>query len=88
MAIDGTTEDVADTPANVVAFGRHKSERGSSAFPQVKGLYLVECGTHAIVDAGFGPVKTSERTGGFRVFRSVTAGMLVIGTGTFTITTC
>jgi hypothetical protein len=78
MAIDGTTEDIADTPANAAAFGRHESDRGPSAFPQVKGVYLVECGTHAIVDAGFWPVKTSERVGGFRVLRSVTAGMLLM----------
>ena len=79
MALDGTTEDVADTPANVAAFGRHESDRGPSAFPQIKGVYLVECGTHAIVDAGFWSVKTSERVGGFRLLRSVTAGMLVMG---------
>jgi hypothetical protein len=78
MAIDGTTEDIPDTPANVAAFGRHESDRGPSAFPQVKGVYLVECGTHAIVDAGFWPVQTSERVGGFRLLRSVTAGMLVM----------
>ena len=56
MAIDGTTEDVADTPENVRAFGRHQVARGKTAFPQLKGVYLVECGTHAIVDAGFWPI--------------------------------
>jgi hypothetical protein len=66
MAIDGTTEDVADTPENVAAFGRLHAARGDSAFPQVKGVYLVECGTHAIVDAGFWPGQTSERIGGVR----------------------
>ncbi len=78
MAIDGTTENVPDTPANAAAFGRHHSGRGASAFPQVKGVYLAECGTHAIVDAGFWPCHTSERVGGRRMLRSVTAGMLVL----------
>jgi hypothetical protein len=78
MAIDGTTEDVADTPENTAVFGRHRSDRGQSAFPQVQGVYLVECGSHAIVDAGFWPCHTSERVGGFRVLRSVEAGMLVM----------
>lgn len=78
MAMDGTTEDVADTPANVAAFGRHQGDRGPSAFPQVQGVYLVECGTHAVVDAGFWPYHTSERVGGFRLLRSVTPGMLVM----------
>jgi hypothetical protein len=41
-------------------------------------VYLVECGTHAIVDAGFWPGQTSERVGGFRLLRSVTADMLVM----------
>lgn len=78
MAIDGTVEDIADTPANVAVFGRHPGDRGDSAFPQVKGVYLVECGTHAIVDAGFWPCHTSERTGGFRLLRSLSPGMLVM----------
>lgn len=78
MAIDGTSEDAPDTPANARAFGRHTSARGASAFPQLQGVYLVECGTHVVVDAGFWPCHTSERVGGFRLLRSVTRGMLVM----------
>jgi len=78
MAIDGTTEDVADTPENAAAFGRQNTGRGESAYPQMRGVYLAECGTHAIVDAGFWPLKTGERTGGLRMLRSLTAGMLVM----------
>jgi len=78
MAIDGTVEDVADTPANGKAFGRHTGARGESAFPQLQGVYLAECGTHAIVDAGFWPCHTSERKGGFRMLRSVEEGMLLM----------
>jgi len=33
MAIDGTTLEVADTPENVRAFGRHTAGRGTGAFP-------------------------------------------------------
>jgi hypothetical protein len=78
MAIDGTVEDVPDTAANVAAFGRHTGGRGDSAFPQVQGVYLAECGTHAIVDAGFWPCHTSERVGGFRMLRSLEEGMLIM----------
>jgi hypothetical protein len=78
MAIDGTVEDVPDTPANVAAFGRHHGGRGDSAFPQVQGVYLAECGPHAIVDAGFWPCHTSERVGGFRMLRSLQSGMLAM----------
>jgi hypothetical protein len=78
MALDGTVEDVPDTPANVRACGRHHSDRGASAFPQVQGVYLSECGTHAVIDAGFWPCHISERVGGFRLLRSVCAGMRLL----------
>lgn len=78
MALDGTVEDVPDSPANARAFGRHHSDRGVSAFPQVQGVYLSECGTHAVIDAGFWPCHTSERVGAFRLLRSVGAGMLLL----------
>jgi hypothetical protein len=78
MAIDGTTEDVADTPENVAFFGRHHGGRGDGAFPQMHAVYLCESGTHAVCDAGFWPCHTSERVGGLRMLRSVEPGMLVM----------
>lgn len=78
MAIDGTVEDVPDTPDNDAIFGRQHGSRGDSAFPQVQGVYLVECGSHAIVDAGFWPYCVSERVGGFRMLRSIGPDMLVM----------
>jgi hypothetical protein len=78
MALDGTVEDVPDSPANARAFGRHHGDRGASAFPQVQGVYLTECGTHAVIDAGFWPCHVSERVGALRLLRSVCAGMLLL----------
>ena len=78
MALDGTIEDVPDSPANAHLFGRQHSDRGASAFPQVQGVYLTECGTHAVTDAGFWPCHTSERVGAFRLLRSVGSGMLLL----------
>jgi len=78
VALDGTVENVPDSPANARAFGRHHSDRGASAFPQVQGVYLSECGTHAVLDAGFWPCHTSERVGAFRLLRSVCADMLLL----------
>ena len=78
MAIDGTVEDVPDTAANEAAFGRHYTGRAQAAYPQVQCVYLAECGTHAVVDAGFWPIHTSERVGGHRMLRSVTADMLLL----------
>lgn len=71
MAVEGTTEDVPDTPANAAAI----APRGASAFPQVQGVYLVECGTHAVVDAGFWPCHTSERVAGARDAAHVGPGL-------------
>jgi hypothetical protein len=70
FAIDGTKEVVPDSPANLRAFGRHKD----AAYPQVLGVYLLEVGTHAVVDAGFWPGRTSEHTGRRRVLRSLPFG--------------
>ncbi len=78
MALDGTVEDVADTPANAAYFGYGRGQRGRSAFPQVEALYLCECGTHAICDVGFWPRQGQERAQARRLLRSVQPGMLVL----------
>ena len=78
MAIDGTIEDAPNTPENERAFGRHTSGRGAAAFVQVRCVYLAECGTHAVIDAGFWPSQTSEWTGAWRLLRSVEDGMLLM----------
>lgn len=78
VAIDGTTEDVADTPHNAAYFGRHHADRGAAAFPQLQCVYLCECGTHVIFDAAFWPCHTSEHKGVRRLLRSVTHEMLVM----------
>ncbi len=78
MALDGTTEVVPDTPANAAAFGRPSNQAGASAYPQVQVLGLLECGTHALVDAGVWPYGTSEHRAARRLLRSVTAEMLVL----------
>lgn len=77
MAIDGTTEDLPDTEANARYFGRHHAARGDAAFPQVRAVYLVECGTHTSVDAGFWPLHTHERVGGRRLLRALTPDMVL-----------
>jgi hypothetical protein len=78
MNIDGTVEDVADTPENAAYFGYAHGRRGRSAFPQVDVLYLSESGTHAICDAGFWPHRGKERSYARRLLRSVGPGMLLM----------
>lgn len=78
MALDGTTLDVPDTPANVCAFGRQPTPRGGCAWPRVQLVALSECGTHAICDAGIWPWDADERAAGRRLLRSVSRGMLLL----------
>jgi hypothetical protein len=73
VVVDGTTLDVADTPANTTAFGRPKTHRGEqTAFPQVRLVGVAECGTHALMAAAMGPLTKGETT--------LTAGLLGAGT--------
>lgn len=78
VALDSTTDTVPDTPANRRYFGGPANQHGPASFPQVRGVFLVECGTHALLDAGFWPAAVSERVGGFRLLRSVESGMLLL----------
>ncbi len=81
VALDGTVDSLPDTPANVQIFGRSKSQRGSSVFPQLRGVHLVECGTHALLDCTFWPYSIGERRGAFRLMRSVQPNWLVMWDG-------
>ncbi len=62
MAIDGVVLDVPDTEANADEFGRTGNQNALSPFPQVRLVGLAECGTHAVVAARLGPVRTDERS--------------------------
>lgn len=78
MALDGTTVELPDTPANVRAFGRRRTPRGTSAWPQALLVLLVECGTRAVCDAGVWPGQADERRAGRRLLRSVGPGTLLL----------
>jgi len=78
MAIDSTVEKVADTFANALTFGYPSNQHGSAAYPQVRGIYLMECATHLIVDALFRPSGPHELHGAFALLRSIQPGMLVL----------
>jgi hypothetical protein len=79
VAVDGTLEDVPDTPANDAFFGRPTSgKRGDGAFPQVRKLSLVEVGTHiefALCTAGY---RTGERTMFPELLPHLQPGMLLL----------
>ena len=79
LAVDGTTLDVADTPANARAFGRPTTRRGHQvgAFPRVRLVALIEVGTHALCGAVLRPFRWGEVPAARRLLRSVGPGMLL-----------
>ncbi len=78
MAIDGTLEDVNDTPANAQYFGRISDGKTSSPYPQLRCIYLVEAGTHAIVKVIAAPCKAPEQCLARGLLPAITPGMLVL----------
>jgi hypothetical protein len=78
---DATMLDVPDSAANQAAFLASRNTRGRGAYPKVRLLQLIECGTHAVIDAAFGAV--SEQVLARRVLGSLGAGMLLLGDRNF-----
>jgi hypothetical protein len=62
VSLDGSTLDVADEQANEEAFGRPAASRGSSAYPQVRFVSLVENGTHVLFGSKMGAYAEAEIT--------------------------
>jgi hypothetical protein len=80
MSIDGTCLDIADTEANVAAFGRPGSAREDrvSAFPQIRVVGVAECATHAIVDAAIGKYSDAEQRLAATLMESLTPDMVLL----------
>ena len=83
VSIDGSTLDVADDPANEEAFGRPGSSRGSSAFPQIRFVSLVENGTHVLFGTQMAGCRTSEIALARSVLQKLQSGMLCLGDRNF-----
>lgn len=78
VSLDGSTLDVADEPANERAFGRPGASRGSSAFPQIRFVSLVENGTHVLFGSQMAGYGTGEITLAKAVLASLQPGMLCL----------
>jgi Insertion element 4 transposase N-terminal/Transposase DDE domain len=78
---DATMLDVPDSPANQAEFIASGNSRGRGAYPKVRLLQLIECGTHAVIDAAFGAV--SEQVLARRVLQRLGPGMLLLGDRNF-----
>jgi len=83
VSVDGSTMDVADNQDNEKAFGRPAASRGSSAYPQVRFVSLVENGTHVLFGTRLGGYHEGEITLAHKVLPSLKKGMLCLGDRNF-----
>lgn len=83
VSIDGSTLDAADEKGNEEAFGRPSSSRGSSAFPKLRFVSLVENGTHVLFGTRMGAYNTGETTLAKEVLTSLREGMLCLADRNF-----
>jgi Insertion element 4 transposase N-terminal/Transposase DDE domain len=78
VSLDGSTLDVADTAENEVAYGRPGASRGSTAFPQIRFVGLLENGTHVLWGARMADYATDELTLAQEVVPALQKGMLCL----------
>lgn len=78
ISLDGSTLDTADTAANEMAFGRPGASRGSSAFPKIRFVALLENGTHVLWNARMADYATDEMTLAREVVPALRKGMLCL----------
>ena len=88
ISLDGSTLDAADTVENEKAFGRPGASRGSSAFPKLRFVALLEHGTHVLWAAQMSKYATDEITLAQDVVPALHKGMLCLADRFFPATSC
>ncbi len=83
VSLDGSTLDVADEKANEDAFSRPGASRGSSAYPQIRFVSLVENGTHVLFGSQMDSYRTGEITLAKAVLPRIGNGMLCLADRNF-----
>jgi Insertion element 4 transposase N-terminal/Transposase DDE domain len=78
VSVDGSTLDVADEKGNNETFGRPGASRGTSAYPQIRFVSLVENGTHVLFGSRMADYGTSEIALAKAVLPSLCKGMLCL----------
>jgi hypothetical protein len=78
VSLDGSTLDVADTAENERAFGRPGASRGSSAYPKIRFVGLLENGTHVLWATRMDKYKSDEITLATAVVPALREGMLCL----------
>ncbi len=83
VSLDGSTLDVAYEKANEDAFSRPGASRGSSAYPQIRFVSLVENGTHVLFGSQMDSYRTGEITLAKAVLPRIGNGMLCLADRNF-----
>ncbi len=83
VSLDGSTLEVADEKVNDEAFGRPGASRGSSAYPQIRFVSLVENGTHVLFGSQMDSYRTGEITLAKAVLPRLGKGMLCLADRNF-----
>jgi hypothetical protein len=83
VSLDGSSLDTADTEENAQRFGRPGASRGSSAFPKLRFVSLVENGTHVLFGSAWGPYRVQELTLTEHVLPHLKPGMLCLADRNF-----
>jgi hypothetical protein len=78
VSLDGSSLDVGDTAENDTAFGRPGSPRGTSAFPKLRFVALLENGTHVLWGAQMDKYAIGEVTLAKSVVPSLRPAMLCL----------
>jgi Insertion element 4 transposase N-terminal/Transposase DDE domain len=83
VSLDGSTLDVADQAENEKAFGRQPASRGTSAYPQLRFVSLVENGTHVLFGTQLGAYRDAEVKLADKVLPALQPGMLCLADRNF-----
>jgi hypothetical protein len=78
VAMDGSTFEVPDEAENAEQFGYPGSRNGHAGYPHAQCAVLVECTTHAVLDANMGAYRDSEWQVCQPMLRSLKPGMLCL----------
>lgn len=83
VSLDGSTFDVADEKVNEEAFSRPGASRGTSAYPQIRFVSLVENGTHVLFGSQMDGYRTGEISLAKAVLPHLRKGMLCLADRNF-----
>ena len=78
VSLDGTSLRVLDTDANSKRFGRPAARKGTTAYPQVRLVALLENGTRALFAVATGACTTGENVLARSVVSRLSEGMLCL----------